>query len=595
MASSDRQDRMIFKSGASFFAGLIAAFVLFIVMLAVCSVSLAPEIRFALCLAMGLLSFVINVIFEKYGFYVSFVLSFMELLIFAYEFLVLKKPGASDLAVITLIVMLMNIIHRVYLTSVLKRIYARRKAESAERTKAINKQLEEDIFARTKLIVSHDTETKSHRTPISDLVIDTLTTLPGRAMITDRLNRLIEEDLVRMQHAPVPDSVCGKLTVIYMSLDPEALAGLNVGHKTMDLFIQNMAHKLREAAKAEDMVARIYGTEFVVLAKRAIPADEFVQYKRRLSDAMTAAFRAGDEQMKVSFEFGVAVYPDDGVTAEDLITKAEEAMTGRVTYGTTEVRRSVFEGMPSTEIITMFESAMRSGEFHMVYQGCYDETHTLVGYEAFMRWQTKDGRDIPPPDFIRAAVKCGYIRRIGNYSLERALKTLDRINMSQPTFTMNINISNDQLRDTGFIMEFSNALSNSGASLDNVILDISEDTLFTEIAEIKTCIEKLSGMGVKMALDNFGRAYSSFNAIPLLPISQLKLDGNFTRDMLTDINVRTLTSAAVSLMHDIDIKVCATGVGDMEQLHLLKTYGCDFFQGTVLSAPMTEDEILGNT
>ena len=96
-----------------------------------------------------------------------------------------------------------------------------------------------------------------------------------------------------------------------------------------------------------------------------------------------------------------------------------------------------------------------------------------------------------------------------------------------------------------------------------------------------------------MALDNFGRGYSSFNAIPLLPISLLKLDGNFTHDMLNDINVRVLTSAAVTLMHDIDIKVCATGVGDDEQLKLLKDYGCDYFQGTCLGAPVVYDELEG--
>ena len=592
MARNDhREDLNVFGSSKSFFACLTLAFVTFIVLLAMCSISLSASSRFMLCLALGFLSFLINVAFNKFGFFISFILSFMELLIHSYEFLVLKKEGAVNLAIITLMIILINLIQQIYFNSVLRRIYSRRRKEAQERTKVINKQLEDDIFARTKLITSHESEKKNSRNPVgTDPVIDTLTTLPGRAMITDRLNKLIYEDLAAMQQAPVPDKKCTPLTIIYTSLDRESLEHLNIGHKSMDLFIQNMAHKLREAAKPEDMVARIYGTEFVVLAKRTIPAEEFVEYKRRLTEAIRSAFNAGGEQIPVNLEFGVALYPEDGVSAEELITKAEEAMTGRVTYGGSEILHSRFANMPSAEIIAMFEKAIRSGAFHMEYQPCYDYSGELVGFEAFMRW-TEDGHDIIPADFIRAAVKCGYIRRIGNYSLEAALKALARININHPTLTMNINIATDQLKDPGFITQLSNSLSNSGATLDNVILDISEESLFTELPEIRTCIEKLSSMDVKMALDNFGRGYSSFNAIPLLPISLLKLDGNFTHELLNDINVRVLSSAAVTLMHDIDIKVCATGVGDAEQLRLLKDYGCDYYQGAQLGMPVVYDEI----
>ena len=98
-------------------------------------------------------------------------------------------------------------------------------------------------------------------------------------------------------------------------------------------------------------------------------------------------------------------------------------------------------------------------------------------------------------------------------------------------------------------------------------------------------------MGVNMALDNFGKGYSSFNAIPLMPIRMLKLDGDFTRNLTNDINVRILVSAAINLMHDIDIKVCATGMGNKEQLDLLKEYGCDYFQGSILGLPVDEDKI----
>jgi len=591
MARLDRRDRVFFKSNGGSFLGLSIAFVIFIVLLALCCTSLSAVTRFGLCLNMGLLSFLINIIFDRFGFYVSFVLSFTQLLIHSYEFLVLKKEGSVDLAVITLLIIIINIIHGLYLSHVLRNIYARKRAESLERTKTITKQMEDDIFARTKLIVSHDPEKQKPAATVSKSpAVDTLTTLPGRRMITDRLNRIIEEDLKAMQGASVPDQACTHLTIIYTSLDETSLDKLHIGHKSMDLFIQNMAHKLREAAEPEDMVARIYGTEFVILAKRVISAEDFAKYKNKLTEAMSAAFRAADEQMNVNFEFGVSMYPDDGTTAEALITKAEEAMTGRITYGGSVMRKSFFSDMDSTAIITMFESAIRSGDFHMVYQPCYLATGELTGYEAFMRW-TSDGKNIRPPDFIRAATKCGYIRRIGNYSLEHSLKVLAKINETDPSLKMNINIATEQLKETSFVMEFSNALSNSNAKIENVILDINEESLYTDLPEIKNSIEKLSSMGVNMALDNFGKGYSSFNAIPLMPIRMLKLDGDFTRDLTSDINVRVLVSAAINLMHDIDIKVCATGMGNNGQLELLKEYGCDYFQGSILGVPVDEDKI----
>jgi len=590
MARLDRRDRVFFKSNGGSFLGLSIAFAVFIVLLALCCTSLSDATRFGLCLNMGLLSFLINIIFDRYGFYVSFVLSFTQLLIHSYEFLVLKKDSSVDLAVITLLIIIINIIHGLYLSHVLRNIYARKRAESAERTKTITKQMEDDIFARTKLIVSHDPEKQKPSGVSKSPAVDTLTTLPGRRMITDRLNHIIEEDLAAMQSAQFPDKACTHMTIIYTSLDEESLGKLHIGHKSMDLFIQNMAHKLREAAEPEDMVARIYGTEFVILAKRVISPEDFAEYKKKLTEAMSAAFRAAEEQMEVNFEFGVSMYPDDGTTAEALITCAEEAMTGRVTYGGSVLRRSFFSDMDSESIITMFESAIRNGDFHMVYQPRYKATGELTGYEAFMRW-THDGKTIRPPDFIRAATKCGYIRRIGNYSLDHSLKVLARINEADPSLKMNINIATEQLKETGFVMEFSNALSNSNAKIENIILDINEESLYTDHPEIKASIEKLSSMGVNMALDNFGKGYSSFNAIPLMPIRMLKLDGDFTRNLTNDINVRILVSAAINLMHDIDIKVCATGMGNKEQLDLLKEYGCDYFQGSILGLPVDEDKI----
>ena len=183
------------------------------------------------------------------------------------------------------------------------------------------------------------------------------------------------------------------------------------------------------------------------------------------------------------------------------------------------------------------------------------------------------------------------MRRVGTFSLENSLGALAAINKIDPTLTMNINISNYQLREPDFIQSFSNIVSSTECNVDNLVLDLQEESLITSLPDIRMTIEELATTGVKMALDNFGRGYSSFNAIPLLPVSVLKLDGNFTSRLATDATVRILTRSAISLMHDIDITVTATGVGQEDQFEILAGSGCDRFQGLFLGSAIAPDEL----
>jgi EAL domain-containing protein (putative c-di-GMP-specific phosphodiesterase class I) len=183
------------------------------------------------------------------------------------------------------------------------------------------------------------------------------------------------------------------------------------------------------------------------------------------------------------------------------------------------------------------------------------------------------------------------MRRVGTFSLESSLGALALINKIDPGLTMNINISNYQLREPDFIQSFSNIVSSTECNVDNLVLDLQEESLITSLADIRMTIEELATTGVKMALDNFGRGYSSFNAIPLLPVSVLKLDGNFTSKLATDATVRILTRSAISLMHDIDITVTATGVGQEDQFEILAGSGCDRFQGLFLGSAIDRSDL----
>ena len=607
-------DRIFFKSGFRYFLILVFTTLIFLVLLALQLLSVSLTTFYYLGVTLMFLSFLMNIALDKIGFYASFVLNFLQFLAYAYEFLVMNNSAAPVMMAMTFTVMTMDLFLQYYIIRMANKIYEDGKTNRRERNARITKELEEEMFSRTSLIVSHD-EINKNEGGMSEAFgenlassIDPLTTLPGREMITAKIDRHISDDVAAMQSSNMPDSQRHPFTIIYIGLDGYEDLSREIGHKSMDLFIQNMAHRVREAALPSDMVARLVNAEFIVLSRRVMTAEETDSYAKRLASSSMKAFESGSDTLNVSISCGVSGYPHDGRIAGELIARAEEARSAVSETGGEKIGRismtqysgiadameqawKVFEGKTQNEITAIFEAAIEDGSLQMTYQPCFTQERELTGFEAFMRFE-HDGKVIPPPVFLAAAENAGYMNRIGGFSLDQSLKALTLFNANNPDLTMNLNISTSQLKNQGFLNMLSNAVSNADCKLMNLMLDIPEEGLFTELPDIKETIEKLSAKGVKMALDNFGRGYSSFNSIPLLPITILKLDGNFTRSLASDANVRVLSSSVISLMHDIDIKVCATGVGSDDQFSILAEQGCDMFQGQYLGPAMTLDDAL---
>lgn len=599
-----KNDRLFFKSNTSYLTILVLLFLASVVLLGYQCVTEEQNVRFYVEIALIFISFSMNVFLGKFGFYTAFIANFMQFLVYVYEHYRLDtpKPFSFELIIMTLAVMAINLINQYYIVKITGKIIRQRKNEVEERSRTINKKLEEDLFKRTQLIVSHEAKQNSAASSgrIIPVAADPLTTLPSRVMISDRIDRIIQDDIDNVQKTPVPDANVTMMHCIYLALRSEELLTHNIGHKSMDLYIQNMAHKIRAAAFPKDLVARISGAEFLIFTTQEIDEDELSSYIQKLKTAASKAFVAGDEHMAVGFSTGISRYPDDGRFAGELITKAEEAMARSAESPSEQIRTlnmavhenhaSPLTGKTVDELYNIFENALTNHDIYMVYQPSFNCEQELMGFEAFIRLKY-EGQDISPKAFLISAENSGYMRRIGNYSLSRAMKTLTEINKTNPNLTMSINLSAVQLKDPDFFAELSKSISDSGCDINNLIFDIQGESLYTNLSDIKSSIEKIKSLGIKIALDNFGRAYSSFNTIPLLPINILKLDGRFLKDLKDDINVRVLSSSVISLMHDINIKVCATGVEDEDQLMLLADYGCDFFQGNGVRAHLRSAEL----
>ena len=600
----ENNSRLFIKNDAAYVAVVFVSVILFISFLAIQIFTQITMTRIFVGIGLMFLAFIMNIFEGKFGFYISFALNFVQFMIYTYEYIVMKSESAPVLLAMTFVTMVIDMLLQYYIIRIAGKIQGIEAAKRIERGKAIRKELEDEMFSRTSLIVNHDVM-GSHQ-GLSEAIgrnltssIDPLTTLPGRDMITERADKFIREDIANMQASETPDEVCRPFTVIYLALDHFDNITRTIGHKSMDLFIQNMAHRLREAADPTDMVARIDDADFVILFKRVLSKESETKYADKLAKEASRAFAAGIDSMNASIRYGFAHYPADSRHAGEIIAIAEERMSraasskdGSDTTAETAVLTGaeVFKNKTKDEIVAIFERAISDGSIHMAYQPCFTAEHRLVGFEAFLRFE-KDGLTISPQVFLAAAENAGYMRRIGSYSMENSLSALTAINKIDPKLTMNINISNYQLREADFIQSFSNIVSSTDCNVDNLILDLQEESLITSLADIRMTIEELATTGVKMALDNFGRGYSSFNAIPLLPVSILKLDGNFTSELATDATVRILTRSAISLMHDIDISVTATGVGHEDQFDILVGSGCDKFQGLFMGQAILADDL----
>lgn len=589
-----KTDRIFLKSGAAYMTVLVTGVFLFLALVAL-QLVVTTMTRFFIGVSLMLLSFLLSVFLGKFGFYISFVLNFMQCLVYTYEYIRLGNRYAAFLGAMAFTSMMVNLLLQYYITRVAAKITRIEKEHREERGRRINKELEEEMFKRTSLIVSHEKSGTSSemneaigRNIASSL--DPLTTLPGRDMITDRASRLIADDINAQRESRVPDNECNPFTVIYLALDNSEVICRRIGHNSMDLFIQNMAHRIREAADPADMVARIVDADFLVLERRKLTKIALAEYADKLAREAARAFEAGSDSMNVHVSYGVARYPDDSRIAGELITKAEEAMIGAPSSAPVISGDRIFAGMTKDDITAVFDNAIRNGDLYMVYQPRYSAERELRGFEAFMRFE-KDGISVSPQVFIAAAENTGYMRRIGKFSMLESLKTLTEINRIRPELTMTVNISANQLKEENFVRSFASTVAASECDIRNIILDLPEESLITELSDIRSVIEQLASTGVRIALDNFGRGYSSFNAIPLLPVSVLKLDGNFTSDLAGNSDVRILTASAIDLMHDTDIKVCATGVGDKEQFDILAGYGCDTFQGQYLGSFLRAEEL----
>lgn len=410
---------------------------------------------------------------------------------------------------------------------------------------------------------------------------DALTGLPNRHSLFGRIDQLVT----------TPPAIGQVVGVLLIGLDRFSMVNDAFGHDAGDALLRAVGTRLLGALHPSDMVARLGGDEFVVLLSKLV-SEDVIGVTERIRVALTRPFALSCGDVIVSASIGVSMSPRDGCDAQMLIRNAEVAMQGAKTGAPNSVRfYSEDMNRRTGERLAMefdLRRALERGEFEIHYQPIIDvESGRIVEAEALLRWNRPDHGLVAPDRFIPLAESSGLIVPIGKWVLFEACRQSAswRAGGLAP-IRVGVNLSERQFRESGLEFAVAQALAESGLAGVDLVLEVTESLLMTNIEAASDTLLRLKQLGVHISLDDFGTGYSSLAYLKRLPLDTLKIDRSFVRDIGTDANDAAIATTIISMARTMHLGVVAEGVEKPEQLARLRANGCQRAQGYLFSRPV---------
>ncbi|MTW03977.1 EAL domain-containing protein [Duganella ginsengisoli] len=439
------------------------------------------------------------------------------------------------------------------------------------------------------MIVRDITERKEAEHRIFHMALhDSLTGLPNRSLIGDRLQQAIAE--AQREHCAVH--------VAFIDLDGFKLVNDGLGHTAGDLLLKEVAGRMSACLRRHDTVGRFGGDEFVlVLPQQKNDISLTASLLERVREAVIGPVLLDEQEVRVSCSIGVAMYPRDGDNPDTLLMNADAAMyrakeTGKnnVQFYTQEMNSSLEEKLA---LLDGLRKALAENQLLVEYQPKADLASGLIfGVEALVRWRHPERGLIRPDIFIPLAEECGMIGAIGDWVLQQACQQARAWQMAGlPPMTMSVNVSPRQFDDLRLVARVADALHGSGLAAGLLELEVTESLIMRDVGQAVAKMRELEAMGVALSIDDFGTGYSSLSSLKRFPISRLKIDKSFVRDLDSSADDRAIARAIISLAHELDVRVIAEGVETEQQRAFLQTNGCDEMQGYLLSRPVAPQQI----
>ncbi|CAN7301728.1 EAL domain-containing protein [Pseudoduganella sp. LjRoot289] len=411
---------------------------------------------------------------------------------------------------------------------------------------------------------------------------DALTELPNRLLLSDR---------IRMTIAQARRSGQG-FSVATVGIDGFKKVNDGLGHPVGDAVLRMAAARLRKTLRDSDTLARVGGDEFVAVLPGTASEAQIKLVTGRLLATLQAPFEIDSHTIYLGCSVGVSVYPQHAEDEVRLVALADAAMSRAKETGKARcVVYSARHGGPPEHDISleaaMFQ-AVREGEFMLYYQPIVDaRTRDIEGFETLMRWKHPTLGMVPPVRFIPIAETNGLINLLGAWALKAACVQLKQFEeVAKRPLYISVNISPRQFRNDKFLDVLDDAMAFSGLPGEQLVLEITEGTLMIDPAHAETILTKMAERKARIAIDDFGTGYSSLAYLKRFPISVLKIDRAFIRDLPGSQKDGAICNAVLDLAKHLDLSVVAEGVETEEQLAHLQERGCQYIQGYLTGKPM---------
>ena len=427
---------------------------------------------------------------------------------------------------------------------------------------------------------------KEHENAVSAASFDALTGLYNRRVFSS----LAAHNLRQARRIGL------NLAVLFIDLDRFKPINDSLGHKIGDMLLKTIADRLKNCVRDTDIVARFGGDEFVVMLTGMKDTTRVADIAEKIITDLSLPCVLDGHQVSVTPSIGIALYPCDGEEIDSLVRNADAAMygakkTGRGSYCFFD--QSLNRISPQQfELEQRIPAALKSDEFVLHYQPKVRlEDTRVVGLEALIRWDHPDYGLLYPNDFITHVEESGLIVEMGRWVLDRACRQIaEWRGLGLETVPVAVNVSPIEMNNKGYAEKFIAIIASHQLQAGDIHIEITESAIIENQQVVMDNLEQLARFGIPIALDDFGKGFSSFHNIRTLPLSTLKIDRSFIQDIKNNSSDNAIVSSAISLAKKLKLSVVAEGIESHDQLIHLKLAGCDEVQGYLFSRPVSPEQ-----
>lgn len=446
----------------------------------------------------------------------------------------------------------------------------------------------EALAASEEELKAQNEELIEQQEKINDLAYnDFLTKLPNRLHMEEYFVKLVKN----------ADRLHPKVMMAFIDIDNFNYINTAHGHRIGDRLLQEISSLFKFYVEDKGAIGRIGGDEFICLV--GIDNDfDCKAYVDGLMNKINNTIEINEKQLFVTASIGYAIYPEDGLTYDELLIRADMAMYKMKSVG--KAKASRFDLVMNQEmaekinLTNALKYALINKELHLVYQPQYNSrSQEIVGYEALLRWNSHLLGQVPPFHFIPIAESTGDIVEIGKWVIEEAVRFAKRINhLEHEVIKVAVNISVVQLLHSDFVDMVKTIFETEKINPHWIEFEVTESVLIESFDLVNKQLRVFKEMGIDIALDDFGTGYSSLTYLRKLPISTLKIDKSFIDDILHEGDNHFFTRSIIDIAHKLNFRVVAEGVEEKLQLDYLKDVNCNIIQGYLYSKPLPEEDAI---